>query len=265
MSRTAESKRKPSISVVIPFHNEEKNVKPIIEKVYKVFRIHKFNGEILAIDDRSTDSTGLILRNLKKTIKNLKIVQRSGDAKGIEIGYAIRDGILASKTDTLTIMMGDQSDDVNDIIKMLKKIDEGYDVVCGSRLIKGSMLVNYPKLKLVLMKAYNKLFSLLFSLPVNDFSNAFKTYRRKVFENIKLESKEFEITAEMLLKAYISRFKITEVPVKWFNRKSGESKLGAFSISIEFLLFKLPRIGWRYCVLASKLYLKYLYKNLFGT
>ena len=145
---------------------------------------------------------------------------------------------------------------------MIKKIDDGYDIVCGSRFVKGSKLINYPPLKLMMTKFYNSIFSFMFGLKVNDFSNAFKSYRRSVFDSIKLEAKEFEITAEMLLKAQIFGYKITEVPVSWVNRKSGESKLGSFSLSFSFIFFKLPRIGLRYGMIALRLYLIYLVVRL---
>lgn len=249
------------LSIVVPFNNEEKNVTNTVNKIYHFLGDNKIKGEIVAIDDRSTDNTGKILDSLKKTVKNLSVVHRIGNPEEIEIGYAIRDGIKAAKYSTITIMMGDMSDDPNDVIKMLNKIDEGYDIVCGSRLIKGSIVTNYPMLKLIMMKLYNKLFSFLFNLPVNDFSNAFKTYRRSVFKKVKLESKEFEVTAEMLIKAYIVGFRITEVPVNWVNRKSGKSKLGLFNISFRFLFYQLPRIGLRYCATAMKLYLQYVFSK----
>jgi len=251
-----------SISIVIPFHNEEKNVSTIISKLYTFFKSHKLVGEIIAINDRSTDETGKILDSLSKKYKIVKVLHRKGDAYSVEVGYAIRDGIKAAKSGIITIMMGDLSDNPNDILKMVKKIEEGFDIVCGSRFTKGSKLVNYPLLKYIMVRIYNSMFSFIFGLRLKDFSNAFKSYRRNVFDKVELESKEFEITAEMLLKAHIYGYKITEIPVSWVNRKSGESKLGTFNFSFEFLFLKLPRIGLRYGFVALKLYSIYLISRL---
>jgi glycosyltransferase involved in cell wall biosynthesis len=251
-----------TLSIVIPFHNEEKNVGSTIKKLYSFFKSHKLKGEIIAVDDRSADSTGRILDSLSKKYGILKVLHRKGDSHDVEVGYAIRDGINAAKYDIVTIMMGDLSDNPNDILKMIKKINEGYDIVCGSRFIKGSRLVDYPLMKYLMVRIYNFTFPVIFGLKVKDFSNAFKSYRGDVFKKVKLESKEFEITAEMLLKAHIYGYKITEVPVSWVNRKSGESKLGTFNLSFQFLFLKLPRIGFRYGMVALKLYFIYLISRL---
>jgi hypothetical protein len=63
------------------------------------------------------------------------------------------------------------------------------------------------------------------------------------------------------LKAHILGFRITEVPVKWYGRKEGTSKLGSFSPNLGFIFFKLPRIGWRYGKVAIKLYFKFLFSR----
>jgi len=248
------------LSIIIPIHNEEKNIYKLLTSIKKIK--FKIPYEIIVVNDRSTDGTGTLLNKLKKRIKTLSIIHRTGDSDTIEIGYAITAGTKVAKGDMFTIMMGDLSDDPKDIAKMIKKINEGYDVVCGSRLIKGSRLINYPPLKLVMMKIYNNLFSFAFNLPVKDFSNAFKTYKRNVFKKVKLNSKEFEITAEMLIKAHIAGFKIAEVPVSWINRKSGKSKFGSFNLSFKFLFYQLPRIGFRYCATTIKLYFQYLFSKL---
>ena len=251
-----------SISIVIPFHNEEKNIVSTISKLYAFFRKHNLEGEIIAVDDRSTDKTSEILDSLSRKRKIVKVVHRRGNASSVEVGYAIRDGIKAAKSDIVTIMMGDLSDNPEDILKMIRKIEDGYDIVCGSRFIKGSKLVKYPLLKYLMVRVYNYVFSFMFGLNLKDFSNAFKSYRRAVFDKLKLESKEFEITAEMLLKAHIYGYKIAEVPVSWVNRRSGESKLGTFNFSFEFLFLKLPRISFRYGMTALKLYFIYLINRL---
>ena len=256
------SGHKLTLSIIIPFHNEVKNAETTIRKLFAFFESHKLKGDIIAIDDRSTDDTGEILDGISRKNKLLKVIHRKGKAGNVQIGYAIRDGINASKSDIITIMMGDLSDNPEDIMKMIRKIEGGYDIVCGSRFIKGARMVNYPPLKLVMTKLYNTVFAVMFGLNVKDFSNAFKSYRRQVFDKVMLESKEFEITAEMLLKAHIFGYKITEVPVSWVNRTSGESKLGSFSFSLGFIFKKLPRIGMRYGAVAIRLYLIYLVTRL---
>jgi glycosyltransferase involved in cell wall biosynthesis len=251
------------ISVIIPAHNEEKIVRETIEKVYKVLRKGKNPFEIVAVNDNSDDRTGEIMEKLSKRYKRIKSVHKKTRSKGpTGLGSAIRFGFKHSSGDIVIPLMGDLSDDPRDLPKLVKKIFEGYDVVCGSRFIEGSSLVNYPKIKMICNRFYNRLFTFLFCLPVNDISNAFKAYRRKVLIAVKPESKGFEITSEIVLKAHINNFKTTEVPVSWHGRKrNGKSKFGSF-ISPTFIFFKLPGIGFSYAKLSLILWFKFLLSRI---
>jgi glycosyltransferase involved in cell wall biosynthesis len=248
-----------TVSLIIPANNEEANIKKTIAEVLKLFSEKKLKGEIIAVDDRSTDNTGKILDSIAKRNRIVKVVHRTG-GKGVEIGYAIRDGINTARCDVVVVMMADLSDDPEDVVKMIKKIDEGYDVVCGSRFISGSEVVDYPPLKFITNRLYNMVFYFLFGIKSKDFSNAFKAYRRSIFKKISLESKGFESNAELGLKAHFLGYKITDVPVKWLQRKGGKSKMGSFSFSFKSVFIQIPRHGWNYGVLAIKLFSRYKLK-----
>jgi glycosyltransferase involved in cell wall biosynthesis len=253
-----------TVSIVIPAHNEEANIKKTITEVLKIFPKNKLKGEIIAVDDRSLDKTGKILDSMAKKNRLVKVVHRTGGV-GVEIGYAIRDGIKHAKCDVVVIMMGDLSDDPNDVAKMVEKIDEGYDVVCGSRFIKGSEAVDYPPLKLISNRLYNIFFSVFFGVKSNDFSNAFKAYRRSIFKKVNLESKGFESNAELGLKAHFLGYKMTDVPVKWLQRKRGKSKMGSFSFSPKSIFIQIPMHGLNYGLLALRLFFRYKLKEKIRT
>jgi glycosyltransferase involved in cell wall biosynthesis len=225
-----------SVSVVIPFHNEEFSVKQTIEKVSKVFRKNKLKGEIIAVDDRSTDATGSILDAIAKKNKLVKVIHRIGNSKNVEFGYAIRDGIRASSGDIIVIMMGDLSDDPEYIPKFLEKIREGYDIVYGSRFIRGGSIEGYPKLKLIFNRLGNFLISLLFRLKVKDITNSFKAYSKRVLDSMDFESNDFSITLEIALKAQKKGFKHVEIPVSWKGRKYGRSKMKIFETACKYLI-----------------------------
>jgi len=248
-----------TVSIVIPANNEDANIKKTIREVSKLFFEKKLKGEIIAVDDRSTDNTGRILDRISKKNKLVKAIHRTGGS-GVEIGYAIRDGIKVAKCDVVVVMMADLSDNPEDVAKMVEKIDEGYDVVCGSRFMEGSELYGYPPLKWLAHRLYNISFSLVFGIKSKDFSNAFKAYRRSIFKKIGLESKGFEFNAELALKAHFLGYKIIDVPVKWFQRKSGKSKMGSFSFSFKSVFIQIPKHGFNYGMLALKLFSKYKLK-----
>jgi len=253
------------ISIIVPAHNEERVIENTLNKIYDIMRRTKYSYEIIVVDDNSDDNTGQIIENLSKKIKTIKPVHKKAKRCGpTGLGSAIKFGLKHSSGNIVIPFMGDLSDDPKDIVKLIDKATEGYDVVCGSRFIKGGKIIGYPKIKMISNRAYNRFFAFLFRLNVKDISNAFKAYRREVFKSINLESDGFEITSEIVLKAHVNKHRITEVPVSWHSRsKGGKSKLGSF-VSPKFIFLKLPRIGFSYGMLSLGLWFKFV-KNRLGT
>lgn len=248
-------------SVIVPAHNEEAIIGKTIAELIKA--VKNYDCEIIAINDNSNDSTGKILESLSKKYKRLKVLHKLAFKQGpTGLGTVLIFGFKSAKGKILVPFMGDLSDNPDDIVKLVKKVEEGYDVVCGSRFIKGGKIKDYPLIKLIMNRLWNNLFAFLFRMKVKDISNAFKAYKKEVIDKTKPKSKGFEITAEVVLKAYIMGLKITEVPVSWSGRKRGygESKFGSFTSKI--LLVQIPRIGYSYGMLALKLWFKFLFKSV---
>ena len=133
------------------------------------------------------------------------------------------------------IFMADQSDNPDDVVTYREKLNEGYDCVFGSRFVKGGRVIGYPFPKLILNRLANKLIQFIFGIRLNDTTNAFKAYRRKVVRGCQpLLSPHFNLTVELPLKAIIRGYTWTVVPIGWQNRKSGSAK------------FKISEMGSRY-------------------
>jgi hypothetical protein len=251
------------VSIIIPAHNEEAIIEKTVKKVYSVMKKTKYDYEIVCVDDNSNDKTGQILEKLSKTVNQIKVMHKKEQTRGpTGLGSALIFGFKHSLGNVLIPFMGDLSDNPNDILKLIEKIDEGYDVVCGSRFVRGGKIKDYPLVKLIANRIWNRLFAFLFGLEIRDISNGFKAYRKDVINKTKPKSKGFEITAEIVLKARIQGFRITEVPVNWRGRKKDEglSKFGSFSLI--FILTKLPVIAYAYVVLAFKIWLGFLAKKI---
>jgi hypothetical protein len=108
---------------------------------------------------------------------------------------------------------------------MYEKILEGYDLVCGSRYMKGSNRIGGNLIKKFLSKSASLALHFLINIPTHDLSNGFNMYRRSIFDEISIESKAgFEILPEITIKSYLNGKRITEVPVEFRERKAGESK-----------------------------------------
>lgn len=222
------------LSVVVPLYNEEQNVSDTLNGIISTLSSNNIPYEIIAVNDASSDSTGEILSEYERTYPTIKVVHRK-PPNGF--GLAVRDGIKNITGDVVVITMGDGSDDPADIIKYYEKIKEGYDCVFGSRFLKHSMVIGYPKLKFIINRVGNFLVSILFSVNHNDLTNAFKCYRRVVIERIQpIISTDFEVTLEMALKAILCRkFSFATIPINWFGRKHGKTKMKLFIIALNYL------------------------------
>lgn len=243
MSRTIAPKPK-SISVVIPAHNEEGLIEKVVLEIREELEREKIAHEIVVVNDNSKDKTPRIINHLAEKFADIKAVHRN-PPNGF--GRAIRDGIDVSTGDVIAVVMGDASDDPKDIVKYFRAIESGYDCAFGSRFIKGSSVIDYPRHKLIINRIANTFLMCLFFTRNNDLTNAFKAYRREVIEAIRpIESLYFNITVELPLKALIRGYRIATIPINWYGRHSGVSKL------------KIKDMGRRYLYTALSIWLQRL-------
>lgn len=221
-----------SLSIIIPCKNEEKIIFKTFQKIIKIIKkkIKKF--EIILIDDFSDDGTINILNKISKRNKNITVIKNK--VKGL--GSAVDVGIKFSKFKYVAIMMADLSDDPYDLIKYYSEIsNNNLDAVFGSRFMRGSKVIDYPIKKLIYNRIFNILVKCLFLSNYNDFTNAFKIYKKKTLIDLRpLVSENFNIFLELPLKTLIRKKKIKIVPINWQNRKNGNSK------------FKINELGSKY-------------------
>lgn len=221
------------LSIVIPAHNEEENMGETIRGIVDEMTKERIDYEIIVVDDNSTDSTSRVVAELSNKSPNIKMISRK-PPKGF--GRAIREGLAYAEGDAVATVMGDLSDDPKDIVRCFRKIEEGYDCVFGSRFIRGSVVKDYPAIKLFINRLANNFVRALFFIRPNDITNAFKVYRREVISAIQpLQSLYFNITVEIPLKAVVRGFSYVQIPIKWYGRKSGVSKLGIKEMGRKYL------------------------------
>jgi glycosyltransferase involved in cell wall biosynthesis len=217
------------LSVVVPAHNEQDNIKEVIDRIERSLDIEH---ELIIVNDHSTDATAEIVDKLSRKYNNLRLVEnklKQGFANAIKTG-------LGNVTTELSIpVMGDLCDDLLTIKKMLQKINEGYDIVCGCRYIKGGARLGGSRLKGFFSYFVGWSLCYLLGFPTRDIANAFKMYRKTVIENIDIKSKGFEVSMEIPLKAYYLGFKITEVPTVWRERTKGKSSFRMMKLFPSYL------------------------------
>tara|TARA_B100001123_G_scaffold220904_1_gene249108 strand:- start:927 stop:1433 length:507 start_codon:yes stop_codon:yes gene_type:complete len=153
------------------------------------------------------------------------------------LGGAIVEGIDRSNGEAICIMMSDLSDNIDDFKKYYSILkDENFDAVFGSRFINGSKVIDYPKKKLLLNRIFNFITKLLFLSDYNDFTNAFKIYKKKaLLKTFPLVSESFNIFLELPLKIISRKMKYKIIPISWTNRKEGESKFDIKELRAKYL------------------------------
>lgn len=217
------------LSVIVPAYNEEENIGSLIDNVQSSLKI---DFELVIVNDHSLDNTAKIVVNKINDFKNINLVENN-----LKPGFAnaLRTGFLNSKGDVVIPLMADLCDDLGTVEKMYKKINEGYDIVCGSRYMPGGARDGGSRLKSFLSSLGGRSLNVILGVPTRDIANAFKMYRREVINAIDIKAKGFEISMELPLKAYYLGFKITEVPTVWRERQKGKSSFKIFKLLPSYL------------------------------
>ena len=218
------------LSILVPVRNESDALKDIIEHFSK--KLININHEVLIINDFSEDDTLKKTENLILEKNNFRVLNNT--KKGL--GGAINLGIKESKGKNIAIMMADGSDDINDLINYNNLINSNnYDAILGSRFLKESIVKKYPFQKLVLNRLFNYFVGLVFWNSYNDYTNAFKIYKKKTLIEISpLISESFNIFLEIPLKIISRNYNYKVIPINWIGRTKGISK------------FKIKELGSKY-------------------
>jgi dolichol-phosphate mannosyltransferase len=252
--------------IVIPTYNESKNVGPVTEKLQKVFKeIKNWKMEILVVDDTSPDKTYEVVKQLQKKQKNLHLLINKEKAglggaylKGFEKAYGPLGADVAFEFDA------DLSHDPTKVPLFLKKIDEGYDMVLGSRYIPGGGIPQDWGIDRKFMSVVGNLviMTVLTDFRIRDWTGGYRAITKEVYENVhkELDTERFSgytFQIGFLHKAVRKGYKIGEVPFKFIDRTEGESKLGSeyvkntliyiFKVRIEEIMksrfFKFAFVG----------------------
>ena len=228
----------PFFSIIIPAHNEEGGIASTCEAIAARFRREAIDDyEICVVNDNSRDRTEAVLQDLSRRIPFVRYVNNT-PPNGF--GFAVRKGLEVYSGQCACIVMGDLSDSPDDILAYYREMKAGAECVFGSRFIKGSKVIDYPRHKLWINRLANRFIKTLFRLDHNDITNAFKCYRRDVIDGIQpLLSAHFNLTVEMPLKAIVRGFAPRTIPISWTNRKTGESKLKIQEMGSRYLFIVL--------------------------
>lgn len=221
------------VLIVIPTYNERENIIRQVEAIMKL----PLNLSVVIVDDNSPDGTGAAADKLSKKFERVKVIHRTG--KGGRGSACIEGFKYAVKQDVDYIfeMDADLSHDAKEIPRFLEKIKD-YDLVIGSRYSKDSQIVNWGKKRAVFSKLANLYARAVLGIPITDYTNGYRCYRKHVLENLeydKIVSTGYVVISEMTYQIAKKGYRIGEIPTVFINRRQGDSNLSLTEIVNAFV------------------------------
>jgi len=232
----ANSKYPRGLSIVLPAYNEEENIATAVNRCLTVLGQLGLPHEVIVVNDGSADATPAICKKLAADYSSLRVIDFE---KNRGYGVALRTGFLAARYRHVFYTDSDNQFDVSEVKYFLPIIDS-YDLVVGFRVYR------YDRpMRLFLSWGYNFLVRLIFGIRVHDIDCAFKLFRREVFDAMQLESADFFIDTEIVVKAKRLGYRMNEVGVRHYPRMAGQTTVRPSDIPRT--LRTLVRI-WRSCL-----------------
>ncbi|MBU1039085.1 polyprenol monophosphomannose synthase [Patescibacteria group bacterium] len=221
--------------LIIPTYNEADNIGELIKRLCGIF----CQCSILVVDDNSPDGTADLVRQTQKQFENIYLLVRPGK---LGLGSAYQTGFTyALEKGALVVgqMDADFSHAPEDLFKLIDKIESGYEVVIGSRRVRGGGIVGWGWWRCFTSYSANALARKVLSLKTKDVTAGFRLYSRSALLKIdwvNIKSNGYAWQEEILFLCEKAGLKVAEVPVLFVDRERGKSKLG---LSEVFNFFKV--------------------------
>jgi glycosyltransferase involved in cell wall biosynthesis len=219
------------VSVITATYNEEDNIGYLIEDIEKNFDMHSLRGEIIVVDDSPTDETALVVRKRAKIFNNIRLIKRK---KKLGIGSAFDRGIKEAKGNIVITMDADFSHPPSSIYQMVKEVRKG-NFVSGSRFLDSSVFSTkkYRKIGTTLLNFW---IQSILKTGIRDHTNGYMAISKENIEKILTWGEEhnikpFEKVLYVLPISAVAKLlgiPLCEVPVSYFFRKEGETKIHLF-------------------------------------
>lgn len=202
-----------SISVFFPCYNEEGNVRRVAEQTLRVLEGLQADYEVIIVDDGSTDATGAIADEIAAANPRVRVIHHPHN---LGYGAALQSGFRAAAKELVFYTDGDGQFDIAEMPALLPLMKE-YDIVSGYRMNRRDNLA-----RRVGGWTWTRINSAVFSLRIRDVDCAFKLYKRKIFDEIRMESTGALIDTEILARAKRKGYRITQRGVHHYPRTAGK-------------------------------------------
>lgn len=214
----------PAVLVVTPTFDERENLRPFVESVFGALP----EAHVLVVDDASPDGTGRLADEIAREDGRVHVLHRPHKAG---LGTAYRDAFawaLARHYAIVVEMDADLSHDARYLPSFLRAIDEGADLVIGSRGVLGGGVVGWGPVRHAISRGGSLYSRTILGAPVRDMTSGFKAYTRHALERIDaptLRSNGYAFQIETTYRALRAGLVVTEVPIVFVDRRAGRSKL----------------------------------------
>lgn len=229
-----------SFVIVIPAHNEEKIIETTINKVLSFMKSQKINldWQLVIAENGSKDKTLEILKNFPKSkyFSFLSLEARSRD-------QAIKEAWEKINSDYYMFMDADLATDIRHIPELIKWLEDGYDIVIGSRKLPDSQ-VSRPLSRRAISFAFHTLMKITFNLKIKDLQCGFKSINKKVRDEIIPKTRHGQegfLDTEMLVLASRKNYRIKEIPVRWDDSRDSKFKISRTIMAVFKNSFKIKR------------------------
>ncbi len=226
--------RAPDLSVIVPAFNEASNLEQVCGRLLEAFDGAPLSAEILLIDDASPDATYEVACRQMWRSPSIRAFTKPLP-RGM--GNAIQYGLRQARSPIVAVTMGDGSDEVARIPEMFRRVQgDGAALAIGSRYRYRRNYQTVPRLYRFWSFCFRLTTRILIGLKLSDYTNAFRVYRRDIFERSGPESGGFEISPETTFKAWFATRKVVEVDVCHQKRASGQSSFSFLRAGPGYLI-----------------------------
>jgi len=249
------------IYILLPAFNEEKSLDKLLPKIDSYFKEIQVEYEIVACDDGSTDLTATKLLHYQATLPIRILKHKLNRGLGETIRDLFEHVAEKAKNDDVVVRMDCDDTHEPEFIKgLMDKLDEGYDVVIGSRFVKGGAQEGLTGYRKIISLMANTFMRILFPIKgLKEYSSGFRAYRASIIKDaihifgnefIQLKGLGFSCTLEKLIKLKLMGARIGEAPmILRYHQKASESKMVAsitsFGYIVLTILYYWPFGGWK--------------------
>lgn len=230
---------KTKVSVIMTALNEEKNIIPAVQDTLSAFEDFDIAGEVVVINDGSTDKTGDLARDMMSKDNRVRLIKHD-HPEGV--GASFWDGVNAAQGEIVTWIPGDNENNPGEILRYLSLADQVDMVV--------PFVTNTevrPPFRNALSRVYNSIINLTFGTNFH-YTNGTVLYKRSILSDIDHRARGFFFQTEILIKLGRKKYLFAEVPYKLRGREKGQSKaisINSFSKVAKSYFSLLRDIYWK--------------------